>query len=96
MIGPVIPPGPPRISWLGGHLGGFRTGRLDFFVQMARNYGDMVKVRFGHRRVYLVSHPDPIEEVLVTQSRHFSKHFALRLNPIILGKGLLTDRKSVV
>ena len=44
---PRIPPGPPRISWLGGHLGGFRTGRLDFFVQMARNYGDMVKVRFG-------------------------------------------------
>jgi cytochrome P450 len=91
MIAPRIPPGPPRISWLGGHLGGFRTGRLDFFVQMARNWGDMVKVRFGHRRVYLVSHPDLIEEILVTKNSNFIKHFALRLNPRVLGKGLLTS-----
>src|SRR5262249_13863192 len=41
--------------------------------------------------VYLVSHPDSIEEVLLEKSRHFIKHFALRLNPEILGKGLLTS-----
>jgi len=91
MIAPRIPPAPPRISWLGGHLGGYRTGRLDFFVQMARAWGDMVKVRFGHRRIYLVNHPDYIEEILVTKNSNFIKHFALRLNPRVLGKGLLTS-----
>jgi len=79
------------VSWLGGHLNRFRTGRLDFFTETARAYGDMVKLRFGHRRVYLVSHPDLIEEVLVTQNNNFVKHFALRLNPLVLGKGLLTS-----
>src|SRR6202023_2109137 len=35
--------------------------------------------------------PDLIESVLVIQSRGFIKHFALRLNPLVLGKGLLTS-----
>src|SRR5262249_7422534 len=30
-----------------------------------------------------------IEEVLVTKSRNFIKHFALRLTPLLLGNGLL-------
>ncbi|MCI0682032.1 MAG: cytochrome P450 [Gemmataceae bacterium] len=86
-----IPPSPPLVSWLGGHLNRFRTNRLDFFAEAARTYGDMVKLRLGHRRVYLASHPDLIEEVLVTQNHNFIKHFALRLNPPVLGKGLLTS-----
>jgi cytochrome P450 len=60
-------------------------------VRCTRDYGDVVALRFGPRRVFLVNHPDLIEEVLVTQSRHFIKHFALRLNPLVLGKGLLTS-----
>lgn len=86
-----IPPSPPLISWLGGHLNRFRIGRLNFFIDTARTYGDVVKLRFGHRRIYLVSHPDLIEEVVVTQNQNFVKHFALRLNPLVLGKGLLTS-----
>ena len=86
-----IPPGPPLVSLLGGHLDRFRTGRLDFFAETSRAYGDVVKVRFGHRRVYLVSHPDLIEEIVVAKNHNFIKHFALRLNPLVLGKGLLTS-----
>ena len=85
-----VPDG-PKGHWLGGNLPQFRDDRLDFFVRCARDFGDMVKLRFAHRIIYLVSHPDLIEEVLVTQSKNFIKHFALRLNPIILGKGLLTS-----
>ena len=91
MTAPRIPPSPPLVSWLGGHLNRFRTGRLDFFTETARAYGDVVKLRFGHRRIYLVSHPELIEQVLVAQNQNFSKHFALRLNPLLLGKGLLTS-----
>jgi cytochrome P450 len=84
------PPG-PRGHWLSGNLPEFREGRLEFLRQCARSYGDVVGLRFAHRRIMLVSHPDLIEEVLVTRNHHFIKHFALRLNPLLLGKGLLTS-----
>jgi cytochrome P450 len=81
----------PRGHWLSGNLPDFRTGRLEFFAQCARTYGDVTKLRFAHRRILLFSHPDLIEEVLVTQSRYFIKHFALRFSPLLLGQGLLTS-----
>src|ERR1019366_8288245 len=90
MTQPRVPPG-PKGHWLAGNLPDFRRGRLDFFTRCAREYGDVVKLRFAHRRIYLVTHPDLIEEVLVTHSKHFIKHFALRINPMVLGKGLLTS-----
>jgi cytochrome P450 len=86
----MAPPGPPQ-RWLSGNLVDFRNSRLDFLTRCAREYGDLVALRFGPRRIFLVSHPDLIESVLVTHSRCFIKHFALRLNPLVLGKGLLTS-----
>jgi cytochrome P450 len=86
----TLPPG-PRGHWLSGSLPDFRRDRLDFLSRCAREYGDIVGLRLGPRRVFLVNHPDAIEEVLVTQARNFTKHFALRLNPLVLGKGLLTS-----
>lgn len=60
-------------------------------TRCAREHGDVVALRFAHRRLLLVNHPDLIEQVLVTQNSSFQKHFALRLNPLLLGKGLLTS-----
>src|ERR1700722_15676594 len=90
MTQPRVPNGPTG-HWLQGHLPQFRRDRLDFLTRCAREFGDVVKLRFAHRHIYLVTHPDLIEEVLVTHSKHFIKHFALRLNPMVLGKGLLTS-----
>src|SRR5450755_1390486 len=90
MTHPRIPPG-PKGHWLAGNLPDFRRGRLDFLTRCAREYGDIVNLRFAHRRIYLVCHPDLIEEVIATNSKHFIKHFALRINPMVLGKGLLTS-----
>jgi cytochrome P450 len=84
------PPG-PQGTWLGGNLPEFRRAKLDFLTQCARTYGDVVALRLGPHRLFLVSHPDLIEEVLVVHGRHFRKHFALRLNPLVLGQGLLTS-----
>jgi cytochrome P450 len=90
MTAPVSPgpPGPPG-RFLSGHLADFRRDRLNFFADCAKKYGDVVLIWLGRRRVYLVNHPDAIEEILVTHSRDFIKHFALRLNPVVLGNGLL-------
>lgn len=85
-----VPHGPPG-HWLAGNLPQFRRDRLQFLTDAARAYGDVTALRLANRRIYLVSHPDLIEEVLVTQSRNFIKHFALRLNPVLFGQGLLTS-----
>jgi cytochrome P450 len=84
------PPGPPA-HFFTGHLPEFRRDRLDFLTRCAREYGDFVSLRLGPKRVILVSDPEAIEYVLVTGSRLFRKHFALRLNPLVLGNGLLSS-----
>jgi cytochrome P450 len=84
------PPGPTG-EFLKGSLKDFQGDRLAFVTRCAREYGDIVSIRLGYRRIFLVNHPELIEEVLVSKSKHFSKHFALRLNPLVLGNGLLTS-----
>src|ERR1700677_3293911 len=84
------PPGPKR-HWLSGNLPEFQRDRLQFLTDCARNYGDIVELRLGPRRVFSLAHPDPIEQVLVTQNNCFRKHFGLRLNPLVLGNGLVTS-----
>jgi cytochrome P450 len=84
----------PKGNWLSGNLPEFRRDRLDFLTRCAREFGDMVKLRLAHRRIYLVTNPDHIEEVLLTHSKNFIKHFALRINPVLLGKGLLTSEED--
>lgn len=84
------PPG-PRGTFLAGNLGQFTTRRLDFFLDLARDYGDLVAFRFGHRRLFLASHPDLIEQVLVTDAKHYIKHFGARMYKPVLGNGLVTS-----
>src|SRR5690349_17016254 len=86
----ALPPG-PRGRWLAGSLRDFSTQRLDFFLTVAREYGDLASFRFGPRRVFLASHPDLIEQVLVTDARHYIKHFGARMYKPVLGNGLVTS-----
>lgn len=82
-------PGPR--SWRpGGDFFAFRRDPLAFQTRMARTYGDIVRLTFGGRRVYLVSHPDLIEEVLVGAARRYVKGIALDRARRLLGNGLLT------
>src|SRR5262245_60309228 len=89
----LLPPG-PRGRFFAGNLRDFMHGRLDYLVQCARDYGDVVRLRFGHRRVYALNHPALIEDVLVGHNQQFIKHYALRLNPLVFGKGLLTSESD--
>jgi cytochrome P450 len=86
----VRPPG-PRGAGLAGNLGEYKRDRLDFLMRCARDYGDVVALRFGFYRIYLVSNPDDIETILVHDNHNYIKHFALRMTPLVLGKGLLTS-----
>ncbi|HEY2587434.1 MAG TPA: cytochrome P450 [Tepidisphaeraceae bacterium] len=82
--------GPPA-RWITGHLSEFRADRLGFYTRIAREYGDIVPFRILGCRILLVSRPDLIEQVLVTQSKQFMKHFGARLCKPLLGNGLVTS-----
>ncbi|MFO1022271.1 MAG: cytochrome P450 [Planctomycetales bacterium] len=84
------PPG-PKGRFLGGNLAALKKDRLQFFVDCGRDYGDFTYLRFGFHKIILVHSPEAIEQILVQKNRHFRKHFALRLSPKLLGKGLLSS-----
>jgi cytochrome P450 len=86
----TLPPG-PKGTWLGGCLRQFNARRIDFFRDVARDFGGLTSFRFGHRRIFLVSDPDLIEQVLVTDAKHYVKHFGARAYKPVLGNGLVTS-----
>src|SRR5687767_7375811 len=85
-----VAPGPS--SWMpGAHFLKFRRDPLTFFTSVARTYGDVARFGFGSQPVYLVSHPDMIEDILVTSAKKFMKGIALQRAKRLLGEGLLTS-----
>lgn len=81
----------PRGHWLLGALPRLRSDMLGFFEQCFREFGDAAYFRVANRRTMLLSHPDDIEEVLVTENRRFIKNYALTFLQPLLGNGLLLN-----
>jgi cytochrome P450 len=81
------PPGPKG----GLVLGSFREimrDRLDVLTRYARDYGDVVRMRVGPARVTLVSHPELVEDVLVSRARLFHKGFNEQMVRPAAGNGI--------
>src|SRR6187431_1646740 len=72
-----LPPG-PKGTIIGGNIRQLRAGPLDFFLSTAREYGPLASFRIGPKRVFLASGPDLIDQVLVTDAKHYIKHFGAR------------------
>jgi cytochrome P450 len=87
---PNYPPGPEQ-GFFDGLRSPMRRDPLTFMTRVAREYGDIVCLRFFHIRTFLVSHPDQIEDVLVANAKKFIKGRVLRANRHIFGNGLLTS-----
>lgn len=68
-----------------GSLRPFSQDPPGFLVQVAQEYGPIVHLRLGPFQAYLLSQPEYIREVLVTQAAKFNKD---RLDKRILGKFL--------
>ena len=64
---------------------------LDALTDLAREQGDIAHVKVGRREVFLLAHPEFIEQVLVKQAHNFVKGRALQRARILLGEGLLTS-----
>lgn len=76
---------------IAGSLSEFGDRRLDFLLDVARKYGDIASFRFATRRIFLINDPDLIEQVLVTDAKHYIKHMGARAYKPVLGNGLVTS-----
>src|ERR1700757_353757 len=85
-----LPPGPSPESWTASFKI-YSRDPLAFMPTLQRGYGDIVTMRYYNFRVYFVSHPDYIEQVLVSDNRKFIKGRVLRKNRQLFGNGLLTS-----
>src|SRR5919197_750609 len=85
-----LPPG-PKGRPLTGHLPELKRDWLGAFTRYAREYGDFVPLRVGPQRAVLLSHPDYVEYILVTNNRNFIKSPILRNARRVMGNGLLTS-----
>jgi len=86
----ILPPGPTG-TLLGGSIQSFSSDRLGFLLNTAKEYGPLASFRVGPKRIFLASRPDLVEQVLVTDSKHYIKHFGTRAFRPLLGNGLLTS-----
>jgi cytochrome P450 len=85
------PPGPRGNLFL-GHLVPYLSDPLGFLTRCARRYGDVVRLRLpGMAPIYLLSHPDHIEQVLRNNHRGFRKDQMTRDLTSLIGQGLLTS-----
>lgn len=84
------PPG-PRGHPFTGSMPEYARDQLGFLTHCGREYGDLVHIRFGPVRSYLLNHPDLIEQALVTNYRSYVKGPAIRNNRVLFGNGLLSS-----
>ncbi|HXU49298.1 MAG TPA: cytochrome P450 [Candidatus Binatia bacterium] len=87
---PKTPPG-PKGHFLLGNLAAVSHDWLGFYSRCAKDYGDIVHLRYLHIPICLLMHPRDIEYVLVTNPGNFTKSADYRALARALGKGLLTN-----
>ncbi len=87
---PGSPPG-PKGHFLLGNLAAVSSDWLGFYSRCAKEYGDVVQLRYVHVPICLVMHPRDIEYVLVTNPGNFTKSADYRALARVLGNGLLTN-----
>jgi cytochrome P450 len=82
--------GPPQ-HWFFGNAREIAGDPLRYYAEWADRYGDLYPVRLLNHRCLVASGPEPIEEVLVTDSKNYRKHFLVRFLMPVFGNGLFTS-----
>ncbi|MCC6856863.1 MAG: cytochrome P450, partial [Microbacteriaceae bacterium] len=80
----------PRGDLLLGLFREMRRDHLGLFARVAREYGDVVRMRLGPELLHLVVHPEAIREVLQEKQANFPKTKFNRRIECFFGLGLLT------
>ncbi len=88
---PSRPPGPKNARPWFGVLPHFRKDPAGYLLSVAREHGDLAYMRLGPQHAFVVSHPDAIRDILVTNQGNFTKSRMLERAKVLLGDGLLTS-----
>ena len=67
---------------------------LESILRIPREYGDIAEFRFGRYAVCVISHPDLIQEVLVSNHNHFVKSRTMQFGRKLMGRGLPASEGS--
>lgn len=86
-----VPPGPKGLPLIGNAPLLVGNNPLQYTVDCARKYGDVIRFRFGTLRFYLIVHPGAIEYVLRGNHRNFKKDKGSHMLSGLVGQGLLTS-----
>jgi cytochrome P450 len=81
--------GPASTSRLFGNLRDYNADPLRYMVDTARDYGEIVPLRFGPVGAVMLTSPAAIEAVLTRHHAHFRKPGGLRALRILIGNGLV-------
>ena len=68
-----------------------------FFLQLTRDYGDVVQYRATPEQAFLLNHPDYVKHVLVSNGRNYNKetHLNKHMLQAVTGQGLLTSENPL-
>ena len=77
----------PHESWLLGSARAVARNGLEFFERCEQTAG-IVRTRFLVKRVYVVTDPTAIADVLVNHPKSFVKPYLLRRMKVLFGNGL--------
>ena len=64
---------------------------IDYCMQAQRRFGDVVRLPVGPGSVYLIVHPDDVEQVLVHQNRNHHKGRLFKRTDVLFGNGLVLN-----
>lgn len=78
----------PQGHPLFGHAADLSRNGLPYLQRCAREYGDLVPLRFFWKPILFVNHPDYIAQVLAVQQRNLTKDIAQRADRPLVGDGL--------
>lgn len=88
-------PLPPTVKadLFGGHLWTFRKDPIAFLTALSA-LGDITTFTLGTRRVFFISDPELLRDLLVTSQGKFKKGIGQRRMRLFLGDGLVTSEDS--
>ncbi len=90
MNSPRLLPAGPHGHPVMGHYIPFRDDALGLFEDIAHQYGDVARIRFGPQQVVVVNTPGLAKELFHDRRRFVKGGIWSRMRPM-LGKGLLTN-----
>lgn len=84
----TVPPGPPGEPFI-GNARAFVLEPLGYLQRCAQTYGDFLQIRLGTTAIYMLSSPDFIERVLVTEAKRYTKSRFTQRRKSLFGNGLI-------